>query len=105
MAQAVQRREVVGELGGRELVDLVVEIFAHAPDGACVGVNGLGPQALESEMFEVALVALLEVGGGVAAADAAISWAGTLHNHLVRIDESETCSVDRFRIAVVIGAA
>ena len=105
VAQAVQRREVVGELGGRELVDLVVEILAHSPDGACVGVDGLGPQALESEMFEVALVALLEVGGGVAAAHPAISWDGTLHNHPVRINKGETCSVDRSRIAVVIGSA
>ena len=77
----------------------MVEIRAHAPNDACIRVDGLGPQALEFEMLEMGLVALLEVGGGGLAgvAHTAISWAETLHNHLVRIDAGEICSVDRFR--------
>ena len=82
----------------------MVEIRAHAPNGAGVGIDGLGSQTLEREMLEVALVALFEVGLGVAAHDA-ISLAGTLHNHPVRIDKGEVCSVDRFRGDAGMGSA
>lgn len=40
----------------RKVVDLVVEVVPHAPDGAGIGVDGLGLQALEFEVFEVAAV-------------------------------------------------
>ena len=42
----------------------VVEILAHAPDGSAVGVDGLGLQALELEVLEVGLVALIKIGAG-----------------------------------------
>ena len=79
-----QVAEVVGELGPGQVVDLVVEILAHAPDGARVDVDGLGLQALELEVFEVALVALVEVSTGVG--HVAVSLGETLHNHSIRID-------------------
>ncbi len=48
--------EIVSQLCFREVVDLVGEICAHAPDSARVGIDGLGLQALELEMLEVHLV-------------------------------------------------
>ena len=84
------------ELGGQKLVDAVVEILAHAPDGAAVGIDGLGSQTLELEMLDVALVAMFEVGLSVAALTA-IYLTGRLHNHPVQIDKGEVCSVGRFR--------
>ncbi len=45
--------EVVGQLSAGQVVDRVVKIVPHAPDGAGVGVDGLGLQALEFEVLEV----------------------------------------------------
>ena len=39
-------------------------------DGTCIGINGLGLQALELEVFEVGLIALIKVGLG---------WFGGIH--------------------------
>ena len=41
-----QLAEVIGQLGGREVIDLEVKVRAHAPDDVGVGVNGLGLQRL-----------------------------------------------------------
>jgi len=59
-----QVAEIVGELLGRELVNCVVEVVAHAPDGAAVGINGLGLQAFALEVFEMGLVALIKFSLG-----------------------------------------
>jgi hypothetical protein len=59
-----QVTEVVGQLRGRQVVDLVVEVVAHAPDGAGIGVDGLGLQALEFEVLEVGLVLLIKISRG-----------------------------------------
>ena len=76
--------EVVGELGAGQIIDLVVEIVAHAADSAGLDVDGLGLQALEHEVFEVGLTVLVECGTG--AGHVAVSWADTLHNHPIRIE-------------------
>ena len=48
--------EVVGQLRWRQVVDLVVEVVPHAPNGSGVGVDGLGLQALEFEVLQVTAV-------------------------------------------------
>lgn len=58
-----QVAEIVGQLGLGEVIDLVVEVVVQAPDGADLGVDGLGLQALELEVLEVALVLPGEVFG------------------------------------------
>ncbi len=40
----------------RKIVDLVVEVLAHAPDATGVGVDGFGLQALELEVLQVGAV-------------------------------------------------
>ena len=63
----------------------VVEILAHAPDGSAVGVDGLGLQALELEVLEVGLVALIKISAGAGGlhADAPSRM---LQNHPDRIE-------------------
>ncbi len=56
--------EVLGELGLGEILDAVVEVGADAPDGAGIGLDGLGLQALELEVLKVGLVQPVEVGRG-----------------------------------------
>ena len=56
--------EAIGELGVRQIIDLVVEIVAHAADSAGLDVDGRGLQALEHEVFEVGLTVLVEGGTG-----------------------------------------
>ncbi|MDP2829920.1 MAG: hypothetical protein Q8O37_15110 [Sulfuricellaceae bacterium] len=58
-----QVAEIVGQLGFGEVVDLVGEVSAQAPDGAGVGVDGLGLQPLELEVLEMGLVLPVEVLG------------------------------------------
>ncbi len=48
-----QVTEVVGQLRSRQVVDLVVEVLAHAPDATGVSVNGLRLQAFELEVLQV----------------------------------------------------
>lgn len=59
-----QVAEVIGQLGFGEVVDLVGKIPAQAPDGAGIGVDGLGLQPLELEVLEVGLVLPIKVLGG-----------------------------------------
>ncbi len=62
-----QLAEVAGELILGKAVDVVLEVLAHAPDAARIGINRLGLQALKLEVFEMGLVASIEVdsvGGG-----------------------------------------
>jgi len=59
-----QAAEIVGQLGGREIVDLVVKVVAHVPDGAAVSIDAFGLKALEFEVLEVGLVALIKFGFG-----------------------------------------
>ena len=65
---AQQVAEIVGELLWRKLVQGVPKILAHAANGAAIGIDGLGLQALELEVFEVRIVALIKlstsIGGG-----------------------------------------
>ena len=56
-----QVAEVLGELRLREFIDLPVKILAQAPDGAGVGVDGLGLQPLELEVLQMRLVLPLKV--------------------------------------------
>ena len=56
-----QFAEVVGQLRFGQAVDLVIEAFADAPDGARIGVDGLGLQALELEVLVMGLVLLVKV--------------------------------------------
>lgn len=79
-----QLTEVVGEQLAREVVDPVAEILANAADGARIGINRLGLQALELQVFEVGLAALIERRTG--AGHGVVNWGGTLHNHSIRID-------------------
>lgn len=37
-----QAAEIIGQLGFEQIVDAVHEIRAHAPDGASIGIDGLG---------------------------------------------------------------
>ena len=53
--------EVVGQLGFGQVVDAVREILTHAPDGAGIGIDGLGLQPLELEVLEMGLVLPVEV--------------------------------------------
>ena len=41
------------QLRGRQVVYSMVKVVAHAPDGAGIGINGLGLQALEFEVLEM----------------------------------------------------
>ena len=61
--RADQVAEIFSELRLGEIVDLLAEIFAQAPDGASIGVNGLGLQPLELEVLEMGLVLPVEVHG------------------------------------------
>jgi hypothetical protein len=45
---------IVGELAFRQRVDPVVEVTAEAADDVTIGVNRLGLQALELQVFEMA---------------------------------------------------
>ena len=56
--------EVVGQLRFAQGVDAVIEVRADAADGARVGFDGLGLQALELEMLEMGLVLPVKSGGG-----------------------------------------
>ena len=51
-----QLAEVVGQLGARQRIDLVVKVLAHAPNGTGVSVNGFGLQAFELEVLQVGTV-------------------------------------------------
>jgi len=46
------------------VVDAVIEVIADAPDGARIGFDGLGLQALELEVLEVGLVLPVKIGDG-----------------------------------------
>jgi len=59
-----QVAEVVGQLRWRQVVNSVVKVVTHAPDGARISIDGLGLQALELEVFEVGLVALIKISSG-----------------------------------------
>lgn len=71
---ADQFGEVVGELLLGEGVDVPVEALADAPDGAGVGIDGLGLKALELEMLEVGLIVVLKGGGGQSLHREVTSW-------------------------------
>ena len=45
--------EEVGQLRFGPAVDLVVEVFADAPDGARIGVDGLRLQAFEFQVLQM----------------------------------------------------
>ena len=45
------------------IIDLLIKIPSPAPDGAGVGLDGLGLQALEFEMLEMGLVLPVKVAG------------------------------------------
>lgn len=45
----------------RQVVDLVIKVFAHAPDGVAIGLDGLGLQAFEFEMLDKGLVVLFKI--------------------------------------------
>jgi hypothetical protein len=51
----------VGQLRGREFVNCIIKLVAHAPNYTGVSVNGLGLQAFE---FEVLQVGAVRVGKG-----------------------------------------
>ncbi|MDO8777615.1 MAG: hypothetical protein Q7K57_54650 [Burkholderiaceae bacterium] len=51
----------------------MVKVVAHAPDGAGIGINGFGLQALEFEVLEVGLVALIEISLGAGGLHAVVS--------------------------------
>ena len=68
-----QVTEIVGQLGRRQVVDQVIEVVAHAPDASGIGIDGFGLQALELEVLEVGLVALVKVGLGW------VVWLGGSH--------------------------
>ena len=53
---ADQVAEILGELRFRQVLNAVIEIPAQAPDGAGVGVDGLGLQPLELQVLEMAVV-------------------------------------------------
>lgn len=59
-----QVAEIVGQLGFGEVVDLVGEVSAQAPDGAGISLDGLGLQPLELEVLEMRLVLPVKVFGG-----------------------------------------
>ena len=48
--------EVIGQLRWRQVVDLVVKVVAHAPDGAGISIDCLGLQALEFEVLQMSAV-------------------------------------------------
>lgn len=56
-----QVAEVLGQLRFGERVDLTGEVAPQTPDGAGVGVDGLGLQPLEFEVLQMQLVLLVEV--------------------------------------------
>ena len=80
-----QIAEVVGQLGRRQVVYVVLEVGAHAPDGTAVGVDGFGLQAFELEVLEVGLVALIEISAGAGGLHA-VAPHEILQNHPNRID-------------------
>ena len=43
--------EILGELGFGEILDTVVEVGADAPDGAGIGLDGLGLELLSNLVF------------------------------------------------------
>ena len=47
-----QVAQIIGQLRRRQVVYAVVELVSHAPDGAAIGINGLGLQALELEVLK-----------------------------------------------------
>jgi len=47
-----------------QAVDLMIKALADAANGARIGFDGLGLQALEFEMLQVRLVLLVKVGLG-----------------------------------------
>jgi len=57
-----QIAEIPGQLLLGQLVDAVVEVGADAADGARVGLDGLRPQPLEPQVFEMGRVLLVERG-------------------------------------------
>jgi hypothetical protein len=57
--------QLICQLSGRQVLDWMVEVIAHAPDGMGIGVNGFGLQALELEVLEMGLVLLIETRLGV----------------------------------------
>ena len=83
---ADQVAEIVGELYRREIVQAVIEILPHAPNGATIGIDGLGLQALKLEVFEMRNIALIKlstsIGGGHVVVPSRI-----VQNHPNRIDE------------------
>lgn len=83
--RGVEVAEVIGELGARLIIDLVVEMPARAAYGAGLDVDGLGLQALELEVFEVGLRVLVERVPGTG--NVAASWADALHSRRIRIKE------------------
>ena len=56
-----QVAEVLGQLGFGERVDLIGEVSAQTPDGAGVGVNGIGLEPLEFEVLKMQMELLIEV--------------------------------------------
>ncbi len=56
-----QVAEIIGQLGLGEVIDLVAEVVAQAPDGAGIGVDGLGLQTFELEVLEMDPVLPVEV--------------------------------------------
>ena len=55
-----QLGEIVGQLLLGQRVGPLIEALADAPDGARVGVDGLGLQPLEPQVLKVQLVVLVE---------------------------------------------
>ena len=45
---------------GRLVFYLMIEVVTHASNGTGVGIDGLGLQAFELEVFEMGFVALIE---------------------------------------------
>ena len=43
---------------------VLLEVVAHAPDASGIGIDGLGLQTFELEVFEVGLIALVKVSPG-----------------------------------------
>lgn len=60
----LQLGEVIGQLGGRQGRDLVVKVLANAAHGAGIGLDGIGAQALQLQVLQVAAIKASE-GFGV----------------------------------------
>ena len=80
-----QVTEIVGQLVWRQVVNFVVEVLAHAPNATRVGVDGLGLQALELEVFKVGLVALIKISAGAGGLHVDVP-SRMLQNHPNRIE-------------------